>query len=338
MLGRGLDLDLADRRRQPERVVVVRILGDGAAIGEAVRRDRLVPADACQPVEDARLVCHRPSSRPRAVRPRIMPESIVLCRPSVLRVPRRSRRSFDASSIGVTARILVCQSEALQLLVNGSHHARSDDHVGSHRSPPRLRTRGRVPRGGRRPCRPVGARDRACAGRPATLCSSVRRRVVWRRISARLGAASEAVEYVADDVRYGHPNVSMRILHDFVRDRMRGGSGAAWSIGAIPYDGDETRNADWVRYEQAVNDVLQHLPLRGRGLHVRRRRRLLRNCSTKPDARTPNSDRHRSDRYPARQRRLGTVSPIVVPVTEPLLPTARALVPVGAPHRCRGLP
>jgi anti-sigma regulatory factor (Ser/Thr protein kinase) len=102
--------------------------------------------------------------------------------------------------------------------------------------------------------------ERALAAGDAVLvCSS---QGVWQRISARLGAASGAVEYVADDVRYDHPNVAMRILHDFVRDRMRRGAGAAWSIGAIPYDGDETRNADWVRYEQAVNDVLQHLPLR----------------------------------------------------------------------------
>ena len=52
----------------------------------------------------------------------------------------------------------------------------------------------------------------------------------------------------------------MRILHDFVRDCMRTGARTAWTIGAIPFDDDEIRTADWMRYEQAVNEVLQHLP------------------------------------------------------------------------------
>ena len=85
---------------------------------------------------------------------------------------------------------------------------------------------------------------------------------VWHRISARLGRASGDIAYVPDAVRYAHPNVAMRILNDFVRDRTRNGARAAWSIGAIPFNGDGVRNAEWVRYEQAVNEVLQHLPLR----------------------------------------------------------------------------
>ena len=85
---------------------------------------------------------------------------------------------------------------------------------------------------------------------------------VWERLAARLGPASADVEYITDDVRYHDPNVSMRILHDFVRDRTRDGARAVWSIGSIPFDGDDLRNAEWVRYEQAVNEVLQHLPLR----------------------------------------------------------------------------
>jgi anti-sigma regulatory factor (Ser/Thr protein kinase) len=150
------------------------------------------------------------------------------------------------------------------------------------------------------------------AGDAVLVCSS---QGVWRRISARLGAASEAVEYVADDVRYGHPNVSMRIVHDFVRDRMRDGSGAAWSIGAIPYDGDETRNADWVRYEQAVNDVLQHLPLRAVCTYDV--------TTTRPElldeARCAHSNGDESDQPRSHGGSLGTVPPIVVPATEPLL-------------------
>ena len=73
MLRRGLDLDLTDRSRQAERVVVVRVLADGAAVGEAVRWHRFVPTDAGQPVEDARLLCHRPPPRGSAGTPSIMP-------------------------------------------------------------------------------------------------------------------------------------------------------------------------------------------------------------------------------------------------------------------------
>lgn len=96
------------------------------------------------------------------------------------------------------------------------------------------------------------------AGDAVLVCSPLE---VWQRIAAELGSASDAVEYVADDVRYDHPNVSMRILHEFVLDRTRGGA-RAWSIGAIPFTDDAARNADWVRYERAVNEVLKHLPLR----------------------------------------------------------------------------
>ena len=150
------------------------------------------------------------------------------------------------------------------------------------------------------------------AGDAVLVCSS---QGVWQRISARLGAASETVEYVAADVRYDHPNVSMRILHDFVRDRMRGGAGVAWSIGAIPYDGDETRNADWVRYEQAVNDVLQHLPLRAVCTYDV--------TTTPPDlldeARCAHSNGADNDHWPPHAGSRSSVPPIVVPATEPLL-------------------
>ena len=72
------------------------------------------------------------------------------------------------------------------------------------------------------------------AGDAVLVCSPVE---VWELIAERLGSSSSAVEYVPDDVRYDRPNVSMRILHDFVRDRTRSGA-RAWSIGAIPFDGE----------------------------------------------------------------------------------------------------
>jgi anti-sigma regulatory factor (Ser/Thr protein kinase) len=150
------------------------------------------------------------------------------------------------------------------------------------------------------------------AGDAVLVCSS---QGVWQRISGRLGAASRGVEYVADDVRYNRPNLAMRILHDFVRNRTRRGTGAAWSIGAIPFDGDETRNAEWVRYEQAVNDVLQHLPLRAVCTY---------DVTTTPpalldEARCAHSnggDGHASH-PPAGSH--STVNPIALPATEPLL-------------------
>jgi anti-sigma regulatory factor (Ser/Thr protein kinase) len=101
---------------------------------------------------------------------------------------------------------------------------------------------------------------RALAEGDAVLVCSPRG--IWDSISASLGQASAEIEYVPDAIRYAHPNVAMRILNDFVRDRTRNGARAAWSIGAIPFNGDGVRNAAWVRYEQAVNEVLQHLPLR----------------------------------------------------------------------------
>ena len=97
------------------------------------------------------------------------------------------------------------------------------------------------------------------AGDAVLLCSP---RDVWSRISAQLGPAGDGVEYMSDEIRYDDPNVAMRILHDFARERTRDGVRAAWSIGAIPFDGDDTRNAEWLRYEAAVNQVLSHLPLR----------------------------------------------------------------------------
>jgi anti-sigma regulatory factor (Ser/Thr protein kinase) len=144
------------------------------------------------------------------------------------------------------------------------------------------------------------------------LCSS---RTVWQLISTRLGSAGERVEYVPAEVRYGRPNVSMRILHDFVRDRMRTGARATWSIGAIPLDGDETRIADWIRYEQAVNDVLQHLPLRAVCTY---------DVATTPpevldDARCTHSNGHDSGQSQPHREPHRTVPPIALPEAEPLV-------------------
>jgi anti-sigma regulatory factor (Ser/Thr protein kinase) len=97
------------------------------------------------------------------------------------------------------------------------------------------------------------------AGDAVLLCSAPD---VWSRIAAKLGQVGDGVEYISDEIRYEHPNVAMRILHDFARERTRDSGRAAWSIGAIPFDGEAIRNAEWLRYEAAVTQVLSHLPLR----------------------------------------------------------------------------
>ena len=149
-------------------------------------------------------------------------------------------------------------------------------------------------------------------GDAVLLCS---RPAVWQLVAARLGPASELVEYVPGAVRYGHPNVSMRILHDFVRDCMRTGARAAWSIGAIPFNDDEIRTADWMRYEQAVNEVLQHLPLRAVCTY---------DVATTPSelldkARSARSNGHGEGSSQPDGERQRVVPPIELPATEPML-------------------
>lgn len=101
-------------------------------------------------------------------------------------------------------------------------------------------------------------RGAVAAGDAVLLCVPERTRAV---LTEALGAA-RGVEYVPDDVRYARPGVAMRILHQFVHTRLGEGAERVWSIGAIPFAGDTDRDADWLRYEAAVNDVLGDLPLR----------------------------------------------------------------------------
>ncbi len=140
-------------------------------------------------------------------------------------------------------------------------------------------------------------------------------RPVWQLISSQLGSASKDVEYVPDDVRYDHPNLAMRILHDFVRDRTRAGARATCSIGAIPLDVDLIRVADWMRYERAVNDVLQHLPLRAVCTY---------DLATTPSelldhARCVHSSGHADSQAQLDREPEHSVPPIELPTPEPLL-------------------
>lgn len=101
-------------------------------------------------------------------------------------------------------------------------------------------------------------RAAVAAGDAVLLCVPERTRAV---LTGALDTAN-GVEFVSDDVRYARPGMAMRILHQFVHARLRDGAARVWSIGAIPFAGDTDRDADWLRYEAAVNDVLGDLPLR----------------------------------------------------------------------------
>ena len=85
----------------------------------------------------------------------------------------------------------------------------------------------------------------------------------WAPLATRLGEEASAVRYVPDDVRFTQPTVALKVVHDFVRERVDAGATATMSIGAIPVDGDAIANDDWMRYESSVEEILGHLPLRG---------------------------------------------------------------------------
>jgi anti-sigma regulatory factor (Ser/Thr protein kinase) len=84
----------------------------------------------------------------------------------------------------------------------------------------------------------------------------------WAALAGLLGPATAArVTYQAADVRYARPTTALSTLLRFVEGAVRDGAPAVWSIGEVAFGGD-LPDADWVRYEAAVNDVLAHLPLR----------------------------------------------------------------------------
>ena len=76
-----------------------------------------------------------------------------------------------------------------------------------------------------------------------------------------LGRRAADVTHIAPDVRYSRPGVAMATVRRFADDAVAAGAPTAWSIGAIPFDGTP-RDRRWVRYEEAVDDVLGQLPLR----------------------------------------------------------------------------
>jgi anti-sigma regulatory factor (Ser/Thr protein kinase) len=83
----------------------------------------------------------------------------------------------------------------------------------------------------------------------------------WRHLSRSLGDAAEAVTYMPAGDRYSRPAAAMATLNGFVQDSIRAGAPAVWSVGAIQF-GSAVDDRQWFRYEAAVNEVLQGLPLR----------------------------------------------------------------------------
>ena len=80
------------------------------------------------------------------------------------------------------------------------------------------------------------------------------------RLRSALGDA-DGLTFLPAATRYSRPGAAMHALQTFLADALSDGVRAAWSIGTIPFDGTEL-DRRWVRYEQAVDEVLGHLPLR----------------------------------------------------------------------------
>lgn len=81
------------------------------------------------------------------------------------------------------------------------------------------------------------------------------------RIRADIGSASDSFTFQSATSRYPLPGVAMAALHRFVADATTSGAPTAWSIGTIPFAGDE-RDASWIRYEAAVMSVFAGVALR----------------------------------------------------------------------------
>ncbi|HVM09949.1 MAG TPA: sensor histidine kinase [Acidimicrobiales bacterium] len=84
----------------------------------------------------------------------------------------------------------------------------------------------------------------------------------WGPVAAGLGDRVDEVTYVPAADRYAAPANAMAVLHRFVADAIARGAGAAWSLGALSFDGSDA-DRRWHHYEAAVNEVFVDVPLRG---------------------------------------------------------------------------
>ena len=81
------------------------------------------------------------------------------------------------------------------------------------------------------------------------------------RIRADFGSMCEQFTFQPADVRYATPGVAMAALNNFVDNAQQSGAAGAWSIGAIPLRADG-RDARWLQYEEAVDEIFFNRPLR----------------------------------------------------------------------------
>ena len=81
------------------------------------------------------------------------------------------------------------------------------------------------------------------------------------RIRADFGSMCERFTFQPADDRYSTPGMAMAALNTFVETAQHSGATGAWSIGAIPLRADG-RDARWLRYEEAVNEIFFDRPLR----------------------------------------------------------------------------
>ena len=81
------------------------------------------------------------------------------------------------------------------------------------------------------------------------------------RIRADFGSMCEQFTFQPADDRYATPGMAMAALNNFVDTAQQSGATGAWSIGAIPLRADG-RDARWLRYEEAVDEVFFDRPLR----------------------------------------------------------------------------
>lgn len=81
-----------------------------------------------------------------------------------------------------------------------------------------------------------------------------------RRLAAGLGDAAASAVFLAPGARYANPGGAMATVHRLTVEALDQGA-VLWSVGCVPVECGEI-DPRWVRYEQAVDHVLGHLPLR----------------------------------------------------------------------------
>jgi anti-sigma regulatory factor (Ser/Thr protein kinase) len=81
----------------------------------------------------------------------------------------------------------------------------------------------------------------------------------WHELARHLGPDAERVTYMPPGERYERPVEAMAALWSFVSRQVATGASGVRAIGELTFDG--SRDADWVRYEAAVNEVFAGLPL-----------------------------------------------------------------------------